>query len=229
MNRSAHPAFVRYPDAARFGRKYPKNRFYEHGHVNTRLKNLFVKQVGEIFWQYKLAPDTVNLPVTRNVREIQVFVLRLKESELSREVLRCMDLAVPYPLVFELVRKLEAREERQVVAACKRPSEADANRWVTSDYFATEWLPVDCPRAPMPVALHMGGLYEQLLHRLIPLPARPRETLAELVARTEQAQAKQRELDKMTTRLAKEKQFNRKVEINAAVRRLRTELEEIKR
>jgi hypothetical protein len=136
-----------------------------------------------------------------------------------------MDLAVPYPLVFEFVRKLEAREEQQVVAACKRPSEADANRWVTSDYFATEWLPVDCPRAPMPV----GGLYEQLLHYLIPLPARPRETLAELVARTEQAQARQRELDKMTTRLAKEKQFNRKVEINAAVRRLRTELEEIKR
>jgi hypothetical protein len=79
----------------------------------------------------------------------------------------------------------------------------------------------------MTVALHLGGLYEQLLHRLIPLSARPQETLAELVARVEQAQAKQRELDKTTARLAKEKQFNRKVEINAILRQLKSELQEI--
>lgn len=72
----------------------------------------------------------------------------------------------------------------------------------------------------MPVALHLGGLYEQLLHRLMPWPARPQETLAELVARVEQAQAKQRELNKTQARLAKEKQFNCKVEINATLRQL---------
>ena len=45
----------------------------------------------------------------------------------------------------------------------------------------------------------------------------------------EQAQAKQRELDKTTARLEKEKQFNRKVEINAAVRQLKSELESLSR
>src|SRR5690625_5022297 len=73
----------------------------------------------------------------------------------------------------------------------------------------------------MPIALHLGGLYEQLLYRLIPLPARSQETLAELIERVEQAQAKQREVDKMTVRLAKEKQFNRKVESNAQLRQLK--------
>ena len=77
----------------------------------------------------------------------------------------------------------------------------------------------------MPVALHLGGLYEQLLHRLMPWPARPQETLAELVARVEQAQAKQRELNKTQARLAKEKQFNCKVEINATLRQLTHELQ----
>jgi hypothetical protein len=116
-----------------------------------------------------------------------------------------------------------------VTAAYKRPNESDASRWVLSDYFATDWLPIDSGRTAMPVALHMGGLYEQLLHRLIPLPPRPQEMLAELVARVEQAQAKQRELDKATARLEKEKQFNRKVEINATVRRLKSELESLSR
>ena len=114
-----------------------------------------------------------------------------------------------------------------MIAAYKRPNESDASRWVLSDYFATAWLPSDCERAAMPLALDLGGLYEQALHRLIPTPARPQESLADLVARVELVAAKQREVEKAASRLAKEKQFNRKVEINAHLRQLKNELEEL--
>lgn len=222
---SQHPAFIGYPAQSAFGRTLPKNKVYERSGANTRLKDLFVKQVEQIVWQYKLAPETINLPASPGVPEIQVFSLQLKVPELHLDVLRCIDGAIPFPILFELA--FEGRT--QVVAGYKRPNESDASRWVLSEYFATDWLPVDCQRTAMPVALHMGGLYEQLLHRLIPLSARPQETLAELVARVVQAQAKQRELDKTTARLEKEKQFNRKVEINAAVRQLKSELESLSR
>jgi hypothetical protein len=222
---SQHPAFIGYPAQAAFGRTLPKNKVYEHSGANTRLKDLFVRQVEQIVWQYKLAPETINLPASPGVPEIQVFSLQLKTPELHRDVLRCIDGAIPFPILFELA--FEGRT--QVIAAYKRPNESDASCWVLSDYFATDWLSVGCQRTAMPVALHMGGLYEQLLHRLLPLSARPQETLAELVARVEQAQAKQRELDKTTARLEKEKQFNRKVEINAAVRQLKSELESLSR
>jgi hypothetical protein len=222
---SQHPAFIGYPANSAFGRTLPKNKVYEHSGANTRLRDLFVKQVEQIVWQYKLAPETINLPASPGVPEIQVFSLQLKVPELHLDVLRCIDGAIPFPILFELA--FDGRT--QVAAAYKRPNESDASRRVLSDYFATDWLPIDCQRTAMPVALHMGGLYEQLLHRLIPLSARPQETLAELVARVVQAQAKQRELDKTTARLEKEKQFNRKVEINAAVRQLKTELESLSR
>lgn len=218
------PALIAYPKQAAFGRVLPKNKIYEHSGANTRLKELFVEQVEQIVWQYKLAPETINLPARLGVPEIQVFSIQLKTPELHADVLRCIDGAIPFPIVFELT--FDGRT--QVVAAYKHPNEADASRWVLSDYFASDWLPMDSERTVMPVALHLGGLYEQLLHRLIPLLARPRETLAELVARVEQAQAKQRELDKTTARLAKEKQFNRKVAINAELRKLRTELNGLK-
>lgn len=220
---SQHPAFIVYPAQAAFGRTLPKNKVYEHSGANTRLKNLFVKQVEQIIWQYKLAPETINLPAKAGVPELQIFSLQLKTPDLNLDVLRCIDGAVQFPIIFEL--SFDGRT--QVIAAYKRPNESDASRWVLSDYFATDWLPVDCQRTAMPVALHMGGLYEQLLHRLIPLSARPQETLAELVARVEQAQAKQREVEKATSKLAKEKQFNRKVEINAHLRQLKTELQEL--
>ncbi|ERX66310.1 DUF4391 domain-containing protein [Pseudomonas aeruginosa] len=217
-------ALIAYPKQAAFGRVLPKNKIYEHGGANTRLKDLFVKQVEQVIWQYKLAPETLHLSARHGVPEIQIFSIQLKTPELHADVLRCIDGAIPFPIVFELT--FDGRT--QVVAAYKRPNEGDAGRWVLSGYFASDWMPMDGERTAMPVALHLGGLYEQLLHRLIPLSARPQETLAELVARVEQAQAKQRELDRITARLAKEKQFNRKVEINAELRKLKIELDELK-
>lgn len=216
-------ALVSYPKQAEFGRTLPKNKIYEHSGANTRLKDMFVEQVEQIVWRYKLAPETTNLPARPGVPEIQIFAIQLKTPELHHDVLRCIDGAVQFPIIFEL--SFDGR--KKVIAAYKRPNESDASRWVLSDYFATAWLPSDIERAAMPLALDLGGLYELVLHRLIPTPARPQESLADLVARVELVAAKKREIEKTTSRLAKEKQFNRKVEINAHLRQLKNELKEL--
>ena len=220
----SNTAFIYYPKQAVFGRTLPKNKIYEHSGANTRLKDLFVEQVEQIVWQYKLAPETINLPARPGVPELQIFSIQLKTLELNMDVLRCIDGAVQFPIIFEL--SFDGRTK--VIAAYKRPNESDASRWVMSDYFTTAWLPSDYERAAMPLALDLGGLYELMLHRLIPTPARPQESLADLVARVELIAAKQREVEKAASRLAKEKQFNRKVEINAKLRILKIELEKLK-
>lgn len=222
---AANVAFISYPKQATFGRNLPKNKIYEHSGANTRLKDFFVEQVEQIVWQYKLAPETINLPAKPGVPELQIFTIQLKTTELNLDVLRCIDGAVQFPIIFEL--SFDGRT--QVIAAHKRPNESDASRWVLSDYFATAWLPSDIERAAMPLALDLGGLYEQVLHRLIPTPARPQESLPDLVARVELVAAKQREVEKTASKLTKEKQFNRKVEINATLRQLKTELEQLSR
>lgn len=219
----SNTAFINYPKQAVFGRTLPKSKIYEHSGANTRLKDLFVEQVEQIVWQYKLAPETINLPARPGVPELQIFSIQLKTSELNLDVLRCIDGAVQFPIIFEL--SFDGRTK--VIAAYKRLNESDTSRWVLSDYFASAWLPSDCERAAMPLALDLGGLYEQMLHRLIPTPARPQESLADLVVRVELVEAKQREVEKAASRLAKEKQFNRKVEINAHLRQLKKELEEL--
>ncbi|VXC13094.1 Methyl-accepting chemotaxis protein [Pseudomonas sp. 8AS] len=220
----SNAAFINYPKQAAFGRTLPKSKIYEHSGANTRLKDLFVEQVEQIVWQYKLAPETINLPAKPGVPELQIFSIQLKTSELHLDVLRCIDGAVQFPIIFEL--SFDGRT--QVIAAYKRPNESDASRWVLSNYFASAWLPSDIERAAMPMVLDLGGLYEQVLQRLIPMPARPQETLTDFVARVESVSAKQREVEKAASKLAKEKQFNRKVELNAELRKLKTELDELK-
>ena len=214
-----------YPRSAAFGRVLPKSKIYEFGSPTRAVKELFVRQVEKITWEYKLAPESINIKSTPAVPEIQVFSIALKEEELKVDVLRCIDQAIPFPILFEL------RHDGKVkpVSAYKRPSEADSTKWVVSEYFGTKWLAADTPRTPLPVVFDLEALYGHLLSPLMPYPARPDEDLQARVERMERILLKQRELDRCTVRLHKEKQFNRKVAINATLRELKQELENLTR
>ncbi|OYX89586.1 MAG: methyl-accepting chemotaxis protein [Azorhizobium sp. 32-67-21] len=220
-------AFFDYPNAAAFGRVVPKSRIYEHAGVGTALRDLFVTQVDQIVWKYKLAPETMNLAATKAVSEIQVFGISLRSGEIDEEVLRAIDRAIPFPLIFELGWS----GKRRAVAAFKRSSDADSAKWVVSAYFATDWTPDDAPRRPLPVALNLGGLYEALITALMPEAASDEEQASEdiqaRVARMEAIRTKVREVDRIKARLTREKQFNKRVAINAELRAARHELERL--
>jgi hypothetical protein len=62
MTQLANPALFNFPPQAQVGRVLPKSKIYEHGRISTALRERFVKQVEQITWQYKLAPETINLP-----------------------------------------------------------------------------------------------------------------------------------------------------------------------
>lgn len=216
-------AFFEYPKAAAFGRVVPKNRIYEHAGASTALKDLFVTQVDQIVWKFKLAPETINLAATRAVSEIQVFGIGLRTDKLDEEVLRAIDRAIPFPLIFELTWS----GKRKTVAAFKRPSEADATKWVVSEYFATDWAPEDAPRRPLPVALNLGALYDSILTSMMPVSATTGENIQARVARMETIRAKMREVERIKARLVREKQFNKRVAINSELRAAKQELERL--
>lgn len=204
-----------YPAQAAFGRVVPKNKIYERAQPSTAVKESFVRQVEQIVWEYKLAPETINVQGTETISEIQVFHIVLKGIELNPDVLRCIDMAILFPLVFEL----EYEEKVKTIAAYKRHSETDDTKVVISPYFATDWLPADTPRQPLPLVLDLESLYARLLAPLLPYPPREGECLQNQVDRMMEIRQLQRELERCEVRLRKEKQFNRKVAINAQVRK----------
>ncbi|MGZ8181830.1 MAG: DUF4391 domain-containing protein [Methylobacter sp.] len=217
-------ALFHYPKQAAFERPLPKNKIYEHAKPSSAVREQFVTQVDKIVWQYKLAPETVNLPARPGVPEIQIFAIALKTPELNEDVLRCIDQAIPLPIIYQLTFEDRIKSK----AAYKRPSDADASKWVIDSYFETAWQANDTERSELPVALDLAGLYEQMLRQLLPLPPRAGETLKAQVERLGQIRNKQNECRKMEARLQKEQQFNRKVELNAQLRVLQAALEKLK-
>lgn len=209
-----------YPVKAEFNRVLPKSKIYANAKPSKRVKALFVSQVEEIVWQYKLSRDTVNLPPRDGYTEIQVFAISLKEGELAPEVLQVIDRAIPYPILY----RLQHGRLLKLIAAYKRPAADGSNKWVTGAYFATAWSDGAQASAPLPVALDIKALYEQMLIAYIDLPARAGESLAQLVERVDAVRKCRREIQLLEAKLSKEKQFNRKVELNARIRELATEL-----
>ena len=85
------------------------------------------------------------------------------------------------------------------------------------------------PRKHLPMVFDLQALYGNLLMPLMPHPARPAEDLQAQVERMERIRLKQRELERCEARLRKENQFNRKVAINAELRDLKQELDNLTR
>lgn len=210
-----------YPPKAEFGRVVPKVKIYEHAGANTALKDLYITQVEQINWSHKLSPETTNLPATKAVAEIQVFAVALKTAELDERVLRAMDEAIASPIVFELSHK----NKRKMLAAFKEPT---ISGWTVSDYFARPWVADTVPRLPLPVALDLGQLYAGVLASLMPVSKRANEDISTQVARVERIKVLEKDLGRLYKDMAREKQFNRQVEMNATLRQLERELTGLK-
>ena len=206
---------------AEVGRAVAKSKIYAHAKPTAALRALFVEQVESITWAYKLSPETINLPAKPAVPEIEVFEVALKLPDVSHSVLRCIDKAMPRPILFNL--RFEGHT--QPIAAYKRPSDAAGDQWVLGDYHAAPWQNDGHARPALPLALYLQGLYEQLLRQHLAVPARAGETLRDRLDRLAALAAKRAAAAKLEARLNAEKQFNRKVEINAQLRTIRTELE----
>lgn len=212
-----------WPKAAAFGRVIPKTRIYAHITASAALKDRFVREVEQIAWTHKLAPETLNLRATKPVREVQVFRIRLKIHDCHETVLRAIDRAIPFPLIHELTH--EGRI--QVAAAYKRPSGADSAKWVPGEYFRSGWMDANTPRTPLPLALDMGRLYEQIIGALIPVAGAGDDTMQSRLDRAASLGAQEHKIARLRSRLGGEKQFNRRVEINGELREARAEFQHL--
>jgi hypothetical protein len=115
-------------------------------------------------------------------------------------------------------------------AAYKRTSEGSSGIPVVENYFLTPWQPTGTSRLPLPVALDLASLYEQMLLRHwqaspLAIATRAGETLAAAIERGKAIRGYEREIRRLEAALRRKSQFNRKVEINSKLRQCTAALE----
>lgn len=212
-----------WPAGARFGARVPKERFYERTASTAALREKFVAEVSRISWAYKLAAETINLPGSPEVPEIEVLQLDAKSNDISAQVLASIDKAIPNPVIFEL-RRDDARGGAMRMTAAHKPVGSPAPK--PSDYFSTGWMPGGTPRIPLPTAITIAALYSALISPLTPLALRPGETPVVVSERLNAVRRLEREISTLERKLRSEPQLNRKVDLRRELKAKQTELDQ---
>lgn len=213
----------RWPAAAKFGRRVPKEKLYAQSSVTPAVREKFVSEVQRITWSYKLAESTINLPGSPEVPEMQVFQLEAKKEDVSEQVLVAIDKAIPFPIIFEILRDDRTGQSVRMVAAHKQLGTG----WPQlSDYFSTGWQSDHVERQVLPTAITLPGLYTALLDPLMPVAVRPGEDISDVSARLKIVGTLEREITALKRKLKTEPQFNRKIEIRRTLKTKQEELEQ---
>lgn len=208
------------PPVSLLKRKIPKAKFLANSHPSTRLRNLLTSQVQEIVWHAKLSPESTNLSHTPAVAEIEVFHLTLKGKEIHPDLLAFLDKTIPHPIFFQI-----KNDEGHLAhsTAHKRPHEANANEWVLGSRFSSSFTSIPPSFPPLPTAVDLEKLYLALFAQLLPLPARPAETLEALIVRNKQHQTLSKQIQALENKVNREKQFKRQVAYNQELNQLKSE------
>jgi len=104
--------------------------------------------------------------------------------------------------------------------------EAQAWMEVSGTFYGTEWKP-QAELALRFEGLNLDALYENLVWQIAGGRLDLGENIAEAARRDKQRQQLKREIAALEKKLLCEKQFNRQLEMNAQLKQLKQELEEI--
>ena len=211
-----------FPASTEFGKRIPKQKFYENIDISSALKRVFVEQIRLIYWRNKLAATTLNLAAGETVTEIEVFEVRLNTPQLEEAVLRQMDKEIPYHILFILTCEGKA----QAWIGYKEVAASGGNTFKVSRYYHTDWMPENELHFRVD-GLNMDAIYENLVRQIAgdALQADSGESLQASVERDEKRRQLEKQIAALESKMRKEKQLNRRMEINTDLKRLRKEQE----
>ena len=212
-----------FPVSTEFNKRIPKQKFYENIEVSPAVKRIFVEQIRIIYWRNKLAAATLNLAAGDAVTEIEVFEVKLNAPQLDEAVLRQIDRAIPYHILFVLTYEGKA----QAWIGYKEAT-AGGHTFKVNRYYHTEWVSENELQFTIS-GLNMDAVYESLVRQIAGerLQAAPNESLKESVARDEERRRLEKQIAALENAMCKEKQLNRKMELNTELKKLRKELNTI--
>lgn len=210
------------PKSTEYGKRIPKQKFYENITVTPSLKRAFIDQIKTIRWTHKIASSTINLAEGKNVSEIEVFEITLNTKALDENVLRQIDREVPYHILYILRHEAEC----QTWIGYKEAAESGSNAFKVVKYYHTDWS----SEADIDIqieGLSLDEVYENLVRRIageVLSPEQEEEDLKKSIKRDEEIQKLKKQIDVLQNKIRKEKQLNVQMKLNSELKALKNEL-----
>lgn len=213
------------PKSTEFNKRIPKQKFYDNLTVTPALKKVFIEQIKTIYWRNKIAVSTTNLAPGTVVTELEVFEVKLNSQILDDSFLCQIDKEIPYHILFILT----CDGKSQAWIGYKEAAASGSNAFKVNRYYHTDWMQEDELHLGID-GLNMDAVYESLVRQIAgdKLQTDSGESLKESVERDKKKKQLEKQISALESKMRKEKQLNRRMEMNAELKKLRRDVEKTK-
>lgn len=199
------------PRSTEVNRRVSKEKLYQNAALAPQTREMIKDQIESVFWRNKLADSTMAISAGEAVVEIQIFEIQLRQRELDKRILPAIAKAIPYKILFVLIFGDEAQA------------------WIEASgtFYNTDWQSLDGFTLKFE-GLNLDAVYENLARQISGGRLGTDGDIEEAVDRDKKRQKLEREIASLEKKLLREKQFNKQVELNGELKRLRNEMEGLK-
>lgn len=211
------------PQSAWVNKFIAKTKFYEKATLSAKLQDEFIKKIQKITWQYKLSEATIGISKTDNVTEIQVFTLELKEQIIPKNVLKVIDKAIPYQILYQFVYKGSVAYGITLKGSILKAIAGQEN--APQNYYFSDWdeaIDFDF------TGINLEKVYQKLIKTFIGKEANKQGDFEAVIATDNTLKSLEKDIIALSNKIKRERQFNRKVELNKMLLEKQQELKNIK-
>ncbi len=215
---------LNYPQSTVVNRVVPKTMFYKFMEVNPRMKTHFVNDVVNITWLYKLSASSLNVTNTEDMKEIEVFVVNLKQPDCPTDLFTFIDTNMPHHIIFVLLHN----DNAMVLINYKDWTDNTHTKFRICQAFASPWVPLS------ELELYVQGqslprIYDNFVAQVSGIGEHKAGSMADIVALRKQIATAEAELQILEKRMRKEPQLDRQLAMNKQVKAKRKELDNFKK
>lgn len=212
-----------YPKETIVNRVVPKTMFYRFMEVNPRMKVRFVNDVVSINWLYKLAPGTLNVTDSPDMKEVEVFVATLKQPDCPPDLFSFVDANMPHHIVFILLHE----DNAMLLINYKDWTDSTHTKFRITQSFTSPWVSVS------ELSLKIEGqslqrIYDNFVAQVSGIGEHKAGAMAEIVALQQEISKAEDNLKALQKKMLKEPQLDRQMQMNKEVKAKRKEIEELK-
>lgn len=187
------------------------------------MKKHFVNDVESITWLYKLSASSLNVTDTPEMKEIEVFVAKLKSADCPKDLFTFIDENMPHHVIFILT----VDDNYMILQNYKEWADETHTKFKITKSFSSLWVPQSELSLPID-GLSLPRIYDNFAASLSGIGQHKAGELAEIIKLKTQISAKEKELKALQAKVRSEKQFNLQMEMNRKVKAMRKELDDIK-
>ena len=231
------------------GRKLDKKMFYDNGDLSKEDKKIFIDYIDRIEMSYVLNSSTINIaPFVNDEYYYEAIVylkVKLKQQDKVDKISKIINNNIPNPLVIIY----EFDKQYSISTAIKRLSKTEKNKTVVEESNTTNWLDISSlsendkkfiesiSLGKIPYT-NLFDFYKTINNKIYMFnmsdkigeyeDISDKKTLEENKQISEKIERLEVELKKTLSKLKRESQFNKKMELNVKAVEINKEIENLK-